>query len=390
AGAYGAGPRIKDVKFKQDKKGLVHIYYRLENPGKDVLNIRLRLSKDGGNVFELQPKALSGDVGEVSGERGKQIVWDMEKDSPEIKGLGFVFAVEGVNLSARKREAARGLAEKEEARRKAELALKTEAQRMELEKARLEAEAEARRKEEDKARLAAEEKARLAAEEKARTPRGTAPIPKGAFQMGSPDGVGDADEHPRHTVHLEAFYIGKYEVTVAEYRKFAQATGAAMPEQTVPGADNHPVVQVTWNNADKYCKWAGRRLPTEAEWEKAARAGSDTKWSFGNNESGIGGYAWYQNNSGNTTHAVGQKKPNRYGLYDMHGNVREWCADWYDKNYYGNSPERNPRGPGTGAARVVRGGSWLLKADNTRSGYRLRLNPANKTDDIGFRCAVSR
>lgn len=372
AAAYGAGPQIKDVRFEQDKKGLVHIRYRLENAGPDILKVRVRLSQDGGKAFELQPKALSGAVGEVSGTGDKSVLWDIEKDSPDLKGPDFVFAVEAVDITARNREKAKLLAGQKEARIRAE-----------REKARLLAEEEARRKEEEKARL-------LAEQEKARTPQGTVLIPKGAFQMGSPAGEGDADEHPRHKVWVDAFYIDKYEVTVAKYRKFARATGAALPGQAVPGAENDPVVQVSWNDADRYCKWAGRRLPTEAEWEKAARGGTAAKWSFGDAAAKAGDYAWYEDNSGKKAHPVGRKKPNQYGLYDMHGNVREWCSDWYAKDYYGSSPERNPAGPATGSARVVRGGSWLFNADNARSGFRLRLNPDNKNDNIGFRCAVPR
>ncbi|PIU19295.1 MAG: hypothetical protein COT18_08255 [Elusimicrobia bacterium CG08_land_8_20_14_0_20_59_10] len=390
AGAYGAGPQITNVRFEQDNKGLVHVYYRLENPKKDVFNIRLGLSRDGGNVFELQPKALAGDVGEVGGVNNKHIIWDVEKDSPAIKGAGFIFAVEGINISARKREEARLLAAKEEARRKEEEKARLLAERAAAEKTRRLAQEKARLLEKEKAQLLAQEKARLLAEEKARTPQGMVIIREGAFHMGSSAGEGDADEQPRHKVHLDEFFIDRYEITVARYRKFAQATRAAMPEQAGPGAESRPVVQVSWNDADKYCKWAGRRLPTEAEWEKAARGGTDTKWSFGGGESRLAEYAWYADNSGNTTHPVGQKKPNPYGLYDMHGNVREWCADWYDKNYYSKSPGRNPKGPGTGTARVVRGGSWLVKGGNTRSGFRLRLNPDNKNKNIGFRCAVSR
>ena len=373
---HGAGPQIKNVRFEQDKTGLVHIYYRLVNPERDMFDVSLKLSENGETGFDSWLKSTSGDIGEVSGEGNKHIIWKVEKDLPKINGSRFIFTVEGVSVSVRNRKEARLAAEKEKAR----LSREKEKERLAAEKEK------ARRKEEEKTRLASErEEARRREEEKALM---MVLIPKGAYQMGSPAGEGDFDEQPRHKVYLDAFYLDKYEVTAAQYRKFTQAVGASMPEQTSPAADNNPVTQVSWDNAHQYCKWAGKRLPTEAEWEKAARGGTDTKWSFGGDESMLGGYAWYKDNSGNTTHRVGQKTPNPYGLYDMHGNVWEWCWDWYDKNYYGSSPERNPAGPATGTARVMRGGSWLLNGNNTRSGFRLRLNPANKNNNIGFRCAI--
>lgn len=224
-------------------------------------------------------------------------------------------------------------------------------------------------------------------------------IPTGEFLMGSPDGVGGFDEHPQHKVYLDAFYIDKYQVTVAQYREFCKASGSDIPEQPEWSTDQHPVVNVTWDEAEAYCKWAGTRLPTEAEWEKAAHGGTETKYSFGNNAVegevlGFGGtdiladFAWYANNSNSQAHPVGQKKPNQYGLYDMHGNVWEWVSDWYDDDYYKNSPAKNPKGPDSGAYRGLRGGAWGHDHDGLRAADRDWGVPGFTDDDGGFRCVV--
>jgi formylglycine-generating enzyme required for sulfatase activity len=209
----------------------------------------------------------------------------------------------------------------------------------------------------------------------------------GDFWMGSPDGEGDSDEHPKHKVRLDAFYIDKYEVTVSHYKKCVEAGKCSAPKTGVgcnwgnpKRGDNYPVNCVDWNQSDTFCRWAGKRLPTEAEWEKAARGGTETRFSFGNDESLYRDYAWdrensgskdhpmqfiagrylhlkkYVNDYGGLTHPVGQKKPNQFGLYDMYGNVWEWVSDWYGENYYRNSPQKNPQGPIIGAKRVIRGG----------------------------------
>jgi formylglycine-generating enzyme required for sulfatase activity len=168
--------------------------------------------------------------------------------------------------------------------------------------------------------------------------QGLARIPAGEFEMGSPEGQGEPDEHPRRKVFLDAYSIDRFPVTVLQYRQFARETGRAMHERPAWNGDDHPVVYVSWHDAQAYCLWAGRRLPTEAEWEKAARGGTGTRYSFGDDEKDLGGYAWYIDNSSGTTHPVGAKKPNPYGLYDMNGNVYEWVSDWYSEDYYGKSP----------------------------------------------------
>jgi len=212
-------------------------------------------------------------------------------------------------------------------------------------------------------------------------------IPAGEFLMGSPSGDGSDDEHPQHRVYLDAYYIDKYEVTFAQYDKFCEETGRKKPSDEGWGRSNRPVINVSWNDANDYAKWAGKRLPTEAEWEKACRAGSTTKYSFGDNESQLGDYAWYSSNSGSKTHPKGEKKPNAWGIYDMHGNVWEWCSDWYDGNYYKNSPEKNPTGPASGASRVLRGGSWFTNVGRCCSACRFMVNPGFRGCYDGFRCA---
>jgi formylglycine-generating enzyme required for sulfatase activity len=158
--------------------------------------------------------------------------------------------------------------------------------------------------------------------------------------------------------------------------------------------DEHPVVNVSWNDAKAFCDWLGGkegktyRLPSEAQWEYACRAGNTTRYCFGDEESGLGEYAWYDKNSGSRTHPVGQKRPNAFGLYDVHGNVCQWCADWYDDNYYEKSPTDDPAGPSTGTDRVYRGGSRLDDARICRSAYRGKSAPGNRSDFLGFRVLV--
>jgi hypothetical protein len=212
-------------------------------------------------------------------------------------------------------------------------------------------------------------------------------IPAGGFLRGSPEGEGELDEHPRREVSLAAFCIDKHEVTAADYKKFAAASGRTMPEQPLWSTDHHPVVNVDWNAASDYCAWAGKRLPAEAEWEKAARGGADTKYSFGGDESKLGDYAWYHVNSGGQSHPVGLKNPNQYGVYDMAGNVWEWTADRYGVNYYRTAPSENPKGPDSGAQRVLRGGSWNFFDISQRPGDRAGDSPSSKSERGGFRCA---
>jgi len=214
-------------------------------------------------------------------------------------------------------------------------------------------------------------------------------IPAGEFMMGSRDKEGSADEHPRHKVSLDAYFIDKYKVTAAQYRVFADATGRKMHKQPFPDKDNCAAVYINWHDAEAYCEYYGKRLPAEAEWENAARAGSDGKYCFGDDEGRLVEYAWYWGNSGRRIHPVGRKKPNRYGIYDMHGNTLEWVYDWYDGGYYAQSPAKNPKGPAEGGEKAVRGGSSFVSAGLCRSAKRMRSSPDIGYSGRGFRCAAS-
>jgi formylglycine-generating enzyme required for sulfatase activity len=181
-------------------------------------------------------------------------------------------------------------------------------------------------------------------------------LPAGTFTMGSPeDEPGrNIDEGPQHKLALDEFAIGRHEVTFAEYDAFCEATGREKPDDQGWGRGRRPVINVSWEDARAYAQWlseesgANYRLPTEAEWEYAARAESDTAYAFGNAEEKLDAYAWYFINSGGKAHPVGGKKPNPWGLHDLHGNVWEWVNDWYADDYYQNSPGDNPSGPDTG------------------------------------------
>ncbi len=228
-------------------------------------------------------------------------------------------------------------------------------------------------------------------------PEGMVLIPAGEFQMGDHFNEGNDRELPVHTVYLDAFYIDIYEVTNAQYQKFMDATGHGAPNYWNDSRFNGPdlpVVGVSWHDAVAYAEWAGERLPTEAEWEKAARSGLVGKrYPWGDEAPGAGGVYRANYDPGNDaadgyayTAPVGSFPANGYGLYDMAGNVWEWCADWYDGSYYANSPPNNPLGPDSGSYRVLRGGSWHNHPDHLRVATRSRIHPADANDDVGFRC----
>jgi formylglycine-generating enzyme required for sulfatase activity len=215
-------------------------------------------------------------------------------------------------------------------------------------------------------------------------------IPAGTFMMGCSKGDTecDGDENPSHQVTItKGFWLGQTEVTVGAYKRFAGAIGRQMPVAPAFNGgwatDSMPIVNVDWNDATAFCAWAGGRLPTEAEWEYAARAGS-TGARYGP----IDEVAWYDNNSGQMTHEVGQKQANGFGLYDMLGNVWEWGNDWYwyDENYYQHSPSQDPRGPMRGTVRILRGGSWNNSSRLVRVSLRLRSLPVIRQNSYGFRC----
>ncbi|HVP15214.1 MAG TPA: formylglycine-generating enzyme family protein [Terriglobales bacterium] len=214
-------------------------------------------------------------------------------------------------------------------------------------------------------------------------------IPAGEFSMGREGGP----DNPAHTVRLAAFRIDRYEVTNAEYAEFCKATKRDLPFfwgmqrfHSGPAFPGHPVVGVSWSDAQAYAKWRGKRLPTEAEWERAARGGiAGAKFVGGDAlDSTQVNYALSRRDG---TMPVGSYAPNGYGLYDMAGNVQEWVADRYDAEYYRTGPAENPQGPEQGKFRVIRGGGWYTGPGCMGVGYRIGL-PSNWVDfNVGFRCA---
>ena len=232
-------------------------------------------------------------------------------------------------------------------------------------------------------------------------------VPKGQFYMGSPasDNYADASERPQHKVTISRpFYLGRYDVTVGQFRRFADASGyqteaeKARDQRTwrKPGFDQtdaYPVVCVSWNDAVAFCGWLAKetganvRLPREAEWEFACRAGTTTRFYFGDSEADLGDYGWYKKNA-NRLQPCGQKKPNGIGLYDMHGLVWQWCAD--GKRTYRAKDETDPEGPTTaGTPRVIRGGTAFYEARQCRAASRDAAEPDGRNDHFGFRVLVS-
>ena len=226
-------------------------------------------------------------------------------------------------------------------------------------------------------------------------------ISAGWFTMGSDNRA--ADQKPSHRVYLDTFEIGKYEVTNQEYYEFWKATGTHAPENFPPAhgvglwPDRaleyplHPVVGVSWYDAAAYTKWAGGRLPTEAEWEKAAAGPTDRLWPWGN---ALKAYANVWNGSDGYDDMVAPvghypKGKSYYGAMDMAGNVWEWTADWYSDVYYTYTSNKNPKGPEIGSWRVIRGGSWIDNINRCSTTFRLQLYPISRVSFVGFRLAQS-
>jgi formylglycine-generating enzyme required for sulfatase activity len=226
-------------------------------------------------------------------------------------------------------------------------------------------------------------------------------VPKGTFMMGSPESdVNRQKNETQHEVTIsKGYYLGVYEVTQAQYEKVI-GKNPSLYQGAIVGNENAdlPVENVSWHDAVEFCKKlsdlpeekkAGRvyRLPTEAQWEYACRAGSKTAYSFDDEEGLLPEHGWFNRNSSNRTHTVGLLEPNAWGLYDMHGNVWEWCSDWYEE--YPKGAVSDPTGPKGGSGRVYRGGSWHYVAAFCRSAIRGRLAPSYRDYNFGFRVALS-
>ena len=230
-------------------------------------------------------------------------------------------------------------------------------------------------------------------------------IPAGQFTMG--DDAGEDDERPARKVKVSAFYMDVHEVTQEDYVALLGKNPSKF------AGERNPVERASWTFATRYCNLrslkeglepcydqasgacnfeaSGYRLPTEAEWEYACRAGTATRYSFGNEAGHLGDAAWFEGNSGKRPHPVGEKRPNAWGLYDMHGNVREWCHDRYGEEAYRDGPRADPRGPTEGDERVLRGGGWRSRADACRAAARHSRPPGLADvcfgyEEYGFRC----
>jgi formylglycine-generating enzyme required for sulfatase activity len=225
-------------------------------------------------------------------------------------------------------------------------------------------------------------------------------MPKGTFMMGSPaEEVGGQDDEQQHQVTISKnYFLGMTEVTQGQYEKVMGTNPSYFQKRVIRKSDSsmYPVEQVSWDDAVEFCKKlsdlpeekaAGRvyRLPTEAQWEYACRAGSKSAYSFGASLKSLGDYAWFERNSDEHTHPVGEKKPNAWGLYDMHGNVWEWCSDWYGD--YPKVAVSDPTGPIAGELRIQRGGCW--RYTYCRSAYRGRRDSWSIYNNYGFRVAMN-
>jgi formylglycine-generating enzyme required for sulfatase activity len=218
-------------------------------------------------------------------------------------------------------------------------------------------------------------------------------ISAGSFRMGGDKVSEQAEDHenPRHIVKLShAFLMGKYAVTQKQWSEVMGTNPSEFRD------DLRPVERVSWHDVQVFTQklntkeaTSSYRLPTEAEWEYAARAGSESAYTFGSDRNRLSQYAWYKKSSEGQTHSVGQLNPNAWGLYDMHGNVHEWCQDWFDRSYYSQSPSLDPLGPSKGLAKALRGGDWGSEDWYCRSASRSLSSPDRRSNRVGFRLVKS-
>ena len=327
-----AWEKVENVRVEQMGDD-VHILYDLSGD-EEKYQVKVRGSADGGRTYTLPMKSLSGDVGkDIRPGRGKRIIWNALKDAGELGGDAFVFEVEAVAGPGKTFTNSIGMK--------------------------------------------------------------FAYITPGAFMMGSPYGESgrDKDETQHQVTLTKGFYMQTTEVTQGQWYAIMGTRPWSGKEFVLDNANN-PAVYISWNDCQEFIKRLNQkegtnkyRLPTEAEWEYACRAGSTTRFYFGESGSLLGDYAWYDKNAWDAgekyAHTVAQKQPNAWGLYDMHGNVWEWCQDWH-----GNYPSglvTDPAGPSSGAVRVLRGGSWFNHAGSVRSAYRAGCSPDYGNHFLGFR-----
>lgn len=347
--AYSAVPVVKDINYRYlaaDK--IFRIEYNLVYPGAGGVNISFVVSSDGGKNFNVVPVSVSGDIGSVMPGNGKRIDWKIAVDYPTLDPNNIIVRILAGDADHNLVYISNGV----------DMVL----------------------------------------------------IPGGSYRMGSydtPDGMPIyGDEIPDHVVSVDSFYMNVREVTNRQYWLFMISTGrwpSAKPtywddpkfndSSAIPNVDDRPVVGVTWDNAVAYCNWAGKRLPSEAEWERAARGGQVSReFPWGNtidrrygNFAGIDGPDVWENTS-----PVCSFLPNDYGLFDIIGNAYEWCSDYYDFLYYTVSETNNPKGPSEGLTRALRGGSCYdgFFPSYLRSATRYSYSPSPTDGIVGFRCVM--
>lgn len=311
---------VSQVEFSQQGNSVVVEYVLVASQPQKV---RLYFSQDGGKTFSKPLKKVSGDVGDGIVQGKKRIIWEVLEELPELEGANIAFMV----------EIADGLIwEAKNGRPRMEWVY----------------------------------------------------IPAGTFTMGSPEYESgrDNDEGPQHSIILNEFKMSKYEVTFSQYKAFCKATGKQKPERHGQGRGKHPVINVDWYDATEFARWRGCRLPTEAEWEYACRAGTETPFN-----TGITLSMKQARINSIEVKRVGSYPPNSWGLYDMHGNVWEWCSDFHGS--YPESTTYNPTGHSLGPNRVLRGGGWYDEQKTCRSAKRNNHGPSYRDVTVGFRIVVS-